>query len=166
MGVEIKTILMAPTNSIGIDKEASVELQEGLDVLLANFQIYYQNLRGLHWNIRGRNFFQLHVKFEELYNDAQLKVDEVAERILTLGGTPSHTYSSYVKMAKIEIGENIKDDEPAVQLVHSNLVSLIEIERPLIAKAAELGDEGTADMITGFMGEQEKTAWMFRSWLG
>ena len=64
------------------------------------------------------------------------------------------------------IGENIKEDEPAVKLVQENLLALIDIERPLIAKAAELGDDGTADLLTGFMAEQEKTAWMFRSWLG
>ncbi len=157
---------MTNTHPIGIEPKASEELREGLDLLLANLQIYYQNLRGLHWNIRGRNFFQLHAKFEELYNDTQLKIDEVAERILTLYGTPSHTFAAYLSQARLSIGENIKQDEPAVQLVQENLLGLIDIERPLIAKAAELGDDGTADLLTGFMAEQEKTAWMFRSWLG
>lgn len=157
---------MPSTNPIGIQQNASSEIQAGLDVLLANLHVYYQNLRGVHWNIRGRNFFQLHEKFEELYNDTQLKIDEVAERILTLGGTPSHTYSAYLANNKLEIGENVKDDEPSVRLIHGNLLSLIDIERPLIELASENGDEGTADMITGFMSEQEKTAWMFRSWLG
>jgi starvation-inducible DNA-binding protein len=90
----------------------------------------------------------------------------VAERILTLGGHPSHTFAAYLEKSEISVGENIKDDEPAVQLVLNDLLKLIEMERPLIDKAGELGDEGTADMLTGFMGEQEKTAWMFRSWLG
>jgi starvation-inducible DNA-binding protein len=62
--------------------------------------LYYQNLRGIHWNIKGRAFFDLHVKFEELYNDANMKVDEIAERILTLGETPLHTFDDYTNYGK------------------------------------------------------------------
>ena len=62
-------------NTLGLDTEKTKELAGQLNQLLANFQIYYQNLRGIHWNIRGKNFFDLHVKFEELYTDANLKVD-------------------------------------------------------------------------------------------
>ncbi len=83
-------------NSIGLSAEKSLALSNDLNELLANFQRYYQNLRGIHWNIRGKRFFDLHVKFEELYNDANIKVDEIAERILTLGGVPLHTYEDYI----------------------------------------------------------------------
>ena len=72
-------------NSIGLDTKQSRELGKELNILLANFQRYYMNLRGIHWNIKGKRFFDLHLKFEELYNDANIKVDEVAERVLTLG---------------------------------------------------------------------------------
>ena len=75
-------------NSLGLPKEQSEELVTELNGLLSNFQIYYQNLRALHWNIRGKRFFDLHLKFEELYNDSQIKIDLIAERVLTLGGTP------------------------------------------------------------------------------
>ena len=85
-------------NSIGLpSKEAQIVAAE-LNILLANFQMYYQNLRGLHWNIRGRRFFDLHIKFEELYNDLVIKVDEIAERILTLEATPLHTFTEYLKI--------------------------------------------------------------------
>jgi len=77
---------------------------------LSNFQGYYQNLRGIHWNIKGKRFFDLHVKFEELYTDANMKVDEIAERILTLGETPLHTFEDYMKEVKVPIGKNIKQD--------------------------------------------------------
>ena len=84
------------TNKLGLPaKETEIVITE-LNILLSNFQIYYQNLRGLHWNIRGRRFFDLHLKFEELYNDSQLKIDLIAERILTLGGIPLHTFEDYL----------------------------------------------------------------------
>ena len=66
---------------LGLDKAKSANLVFSLNGLLANFQIYYQNLRGLHWNIKGKNFFELHVKFEEFYTDSQVKIDDIAERI-------------------------------------------------------------------------------------
>ncbi|MDZ7682793.1 MAG: ferritin-like domain-containing protein [Fodinibius sp.] len=83
---------MSDLNNIGLDKAQSKELEEKLSELLANYSVFYQNTRGYHWNIQGDNFFELHVKFEELYTDLQIKIDEVAERILTLGYTPSHRY--------------------------------------------------------------------------
>ena len=75
-------------NIIGIDLEKATKLSRKLNGLLANYQLFYQNLRGLHWNIKGKEFFELHLKFEELYEDAVIKVDEIAERILTLEGDP------------------------------------------------------------------------------
>ena len=82
-----------------------------LNGLLANFQIYYQNLRGLHWNIKGKNFLELHVKFEEFYTDSQVKVDDVAERILTLQVKPLHTFTDYIKRVPVLVGKNISNDE-------------------------------------------------------
>jgi starvation-inducible DNA-binding protein len=76
---------MAQVNFIGLDVEKSKELADALSDLLANYSIFYQNTRGYHWNITGDKFFELHLKFEELYNDLFEKIDEVAERILTLG---------------------------------------------------------------------------------
>ena len=81
---------MKTTNRIGLDIDKSAELAALLNDLLANYSIFYQNTRGYHWNIRGNKFFELHVKFEELYNDLFVKIDDVAERILTLGHVPRH----------------------------------------------------------------------------
>ena len=88
-------------NLIGIDNEKALVLNNRLNELLADYQLFYQNLRGLHWNIKGREFFELHVKFEEYYDDAVLKVDEIAERILTLEGEPLHTFTDYLQISKI-----------------------------------------------------------------
>ncbi|MCH3881973.1 MULTISPECIES: Dps family protein [Tenacibaculum] len=154
------------SNIIGLDQEKSTKLVNELNLLLANFQVYYQNVRGLHWNIKGKNFFQLHVKFEEFYTDAQEKVDLIAERILTLQGTPLHTFSDYSKIASVSVGKNISNDNEAVQLVVTSIFELLKIERSILNLADEAEDEGTNSMMSDFIAEQEKTLWMMNAWLG
>ncbi len=153
-------------NSIGLDTNKTKELAEDLNILLANFQTYYQNLRGIHWNIKGRAFFDLHMKFEELYNDANVKVDEIAERILTLGATPLHTFEDYNLNSKVPIGKNISLDEKAVGLIVDSLTELLKLERDILNKSDDLNDEGTNSMMSDFITEQEKTVWMMKAWLG
>ena len=77
----IKTIGMTTLNSIGLDAAKSEKLANLLNDLLANYSTFYQNARGFHWNVKGEKFFELHLKFEELYNELFVKIDEVAERI-------------------------------------------------------------------------------------
>ena len=151
---------------LGLDKNKSELLVKELNVLLANFQIYYQNVRGLHWNIKGKNFFELHLKFEEFYTDAQEKVDLIAERILTLEGTPLHTFKDYESLASVPVGKNISNDEHAVKLIVNSLVELLKIERTILSLSDEAGDEGTNSMMSDFISEQEKTLWMMNAWLG
>jgi starvation-inducible DNA-binding protein len=152
-------------NSIGLSAEKSLDLSKDLNKLLANFQRYYQNLRGIHWNIKGKRFFDLHVKFEELYNDANIKVDEIAERILTLGGVPLHTFEDYIKNANVPVGKNITKDEDAIRLVVDSLTQLLLIERGILNTSDEADDEGTNSMMSDFITEQEKTVWMMKAWL-
>ncbi|ALJ05009.1 DNA starvation/stationary phase protection protein [Pseudalgibacter alginicilyticus] len=153
-------------NSLGLDTEKTKNLAKDLNSLLANFQIYYQNLRGIHWNIKGKRFFDLHVKFEELYTDANAKVDEIAERILTLGETPLHTFEDYSAKAEVPVGKNISEDEKAVQLIVDSLAKLLQIERQILDKSGDADDEGTNSMMSDFITEQEKTVWMMKAWLG
>lgn len=153
------------TNSIGLSIENSKDIIFDLNKLLSNFQVYYQNLRGIHWNIRGKRFFDLHVKFEELYNDAQIKIDLVAERVLTIGGTPFHRFEDYLENNELVIGHNISNDEKAVQLVIDSLTGLLKIERAILDKSAENDDEGTNAMMSDFIADQEKTVWMMSAWL-
>ncbi len=152
-------------NSIGLDIDKAKSLAKDLNGLLANFQVYYQNLRGIHWNIKGKRFFDLHVKFEELYNDTNIKVDEIAERILTLGATPLHTFNDYISEAKVPVGKNISVDESAVRLIVDSLTELLKIERDLLDKSDDANDEGTNSMMSDFITEQEKTVWMMKAWL-
>ncbi len=154
------------TMILGLNEKKINELAVDLNELLANFQIYYQNLRGLHWNIKGKSFFELHVKFEELYTDAQLKVDMIAERILTLEGVPLHTFTDYENLASVPVGKNISKDVEAVKLVVHSLNELIKIERTILDKSAAADDEGTNTLMSDFIAEQEKTIWMMKAWLG
>jgi len=156
---------MIALNSIGLDSNKAKDLASDLNALLANFQLYYQNLRGIHWNIKGRAFFDLHVKFEELYNDANIKVDEIAERVLTLGETPLHTFEDYSSLAKVPIGKNISEDQKAVELIVDSLTELLKIERDILNKSGDVNDEGTNAMMSDFISQQEKTVWMMKAWL-
>jgi len=153
------------TTIIGLDKKKTENLAKDLNGLLANFQVYYQNLRGLHWNIKGKSFFELHVKFEEFYTDSQEKIDLIAERILTLGGTPLHTFNDYTELAKVPVGKNVTNDVEAVQLVVTSLSELLKIERIILDASGEANDEGTNSMMSDFIAEQEKTIWMLNAWL-
>ncbi len=153
------------TTSIGLNKEKAKNLTIGLNSLLANFQVYYQSLRGLHWNIKGKSFFELHVKYEEFYTDSQIKIDLIAERIMTLGGTPLHTFGEYSELSKVAVGKNITTGVEGVQLVVNSLTELLLLERGILMESAEANDEGTNAMMSDFIAEQEKTMWMLNAWL-
>ena len=150
---------------LGLDVKKTENLVNNLNELLANFQVYYQNLRGLHWNIKGKSFFELHVKFEEFYTDSQEKIDMIAERILTLEGTPLHTFDEYSKLPKVAVGKNISKDVDSVKLVVNSLSELLKIERLILNESDDANDEGTNSMMSDFIAEQEKTIWMLNSWL-
>ena len=152
-------------NAIGLPATQSKEIAAHLNTLLANFQTYFQNLRGIHWNIRGRSFFDLHARFEELYNDANLKVDMIAERVLTLGETPVHTFEDYVSASRVPVGKDISRDEDAIRLIVDSLKELLLIERRILDASDEANDEGTNAMMSDFITEQEKTVWMMKAWL-
>jgi starvation-inducible DNA-binding protein len=154
------------TNRIGLNEKKSNKLADELNVLLANYQLYYQNLRGFHWNIKGPAFFELHLKFEELYDDAVLKIDEIAERILTLGATPLHTFTDYLKHSSIKEAANVSDGEGTVTTALSNLKTLLEIERNILELSNDAGDEGTNSLMSDYITQQEKTVWMLSAYLG
>lgn len=153
------------TTNIGLAKKTSKELAEKLNTLLAAYQVFYQNVRGFHWNIRGDKFFTLHVKFEELYTDSLTKIDEIAERILTLGFTPAHAFSDYIEHSLINEVTHESKDVACVQHVLSGLQILIEIEREVSSISDEVGDDGTNDLITTYIREQEKLVWMYNAFL-
>ncbi len=153
-------------NRIGLSKVETKELSEKLNVLLANYHLFYQNTRGFHWNITGEKFFELHLKFEEIYNDSLIKIDEIAERILTLGYTPLHTFSDYLAQSSIKEARNISEGKQAVQMVLDGYSTLLPLERELLELSAKAEDEGTNALMSDYIREQEKLVWMYTAFLG
>jgi starvation-inducible DNA-binding protein len=152
-------------NAIGLNAEKSKQLADELNDLLANYQLFYINTRGFHWNITGEKFFELHLKFEELYTDALLKVDEIAERIRTLECTPLHSFSAYLKQTTIKETTGITDGKKAGEGVVSGLQILLEKERTLLRLAEDTHDEGTSALMSDYIRQQEKLVWMFSAYL-
>ena len=152
---------MKNLNSIGLDTKKSAELADKLNVLLANYSIFYQNTRGYHWNIKGEKFFELHLKFEELYNDLFIKIDEVAERILTLGYAPKHNYSDYKNASKVAESNEVSDGIKAVKEIIESFKVIIMIQRELLNLSAAAGDEGTNALMSDYIRAQEKLVWMY-----
>ena len=153
-------------NYIGLDKNGSENLSVKLNELLASYQIHYQNLRGLHWNILGNNFFELHLKYEELYTRTQVIIDELAERILTLGKSPLHTFSDYLKHTRIKELQTTSEGSVGMEYLLNGQKTLLLLEREIMDLAAEINDEGTSSLMSDLIREKEKTSWMFKSWIG
>lgn len=162
---DVRKEVMNKTNAIGLDTTKSNQLATKLNELLANYSIFYQNTRGYHWNIKGEKFFELHLKFEELYNDLLLKIDEVAERILTLGQAPNHTYSDYRKTSIIVESKQVSDGLKAVEDILKSFKIIISIQRELLSMSADAGDEGTNALMSDYIRAQEKLVWMYSAFL-
>lgn len=156
---------MKTLDYIGLGESKVKGVVNSLENLLADFQIFYTNLRGFHWHIQGKSFFALHEKFEEMYDDTAEKVDELAERILMLNGTPANKFSDYLKIARIKEVTNVKCEKEAAQNILDTYKVLIGQERALVALASEAGDESTVAFIGDYIREQEKTVWMFVAFL-
>ena len=135
-----------------------------LNDLLSTYQVHYQNLRSLHWNILGANFFELHAKYEQLYNRVQMIIDDLAERILTLGGLPLSKLKDYLKSSLIEENELIRDGEKGINYVLSAQKEILIVERELLKLSAELDDEGTNAFLSDLIKEKEKVNWMLSAW--
>lgn len=151
---------------IGLPEEAAIEIAQGLNEVLANMQVQYQNARASHWNIKGPQFFDLHPKFETLYNDLQLQIDEVAERILTLGIAPLHTFQDYMRYSEIEVLNKVSNAAACVQgLLAGYEIILIKL-RAVLALSGEAGDEGSSSLMSDLVSNYEKEIWMLKAYLG
>ncbi|MFL9627984.1 DNA starvation/stationary phase protection protein [Aeromonas jandaei] len=150
---------------IGLDTAQSQALAAELNKLLASYQILYMNVRGFHWNIRGNQFFELHLKFEEIYNDLLLKVDALAERILTLDSVPLHSFSDYIKVSAIPEQKGLHDGRACVESLLGSFRELLVAQRRILAQAADAGDEGTSSILSDYVQQQEKLVWMLRAYL-
>lgn len=156
----------ASLNQICLETKDASEVIGALNKLISTYHIFYLNVRGYHWNVRGEHFFSLHVKFEELYTQLQLQIDEIAERILTLGGTPLHAYSDFTQHANLSEDKNVSNGTQCVKGVVSGLQTIITDQRGLAELAEKNEDQGTADLMAAYVQEQEKLIWMYNAFLG
>lgn len=151
---------MKTTEITGLNTQRTVEVVNALQQLLADFQVHYTNLRHLHWFVKGHSFFIMHEKYEELYDDAAEKIDEVAERILQLDGAPESRFSVYLQTAQVSELSGVACGREAIGYVLDTLRILIADERQVLQKAAETGDEVTVALMSDYLKAQEKTTWM------
>ncbi|MDD4819852.1 MAG: DNA starvation/stationary phase protection protein [Flavobacteriales bacterium] len=152
-------------NKIGLDAEKCKRIVAQLNRLLADYQIHYQNLRGFHWNIRGNGFFTLHPLFEQYYNEAAERVDQIAERIITLGGTPSHTFQDYLDNTSLLVYQNVSDASRIATDILADIGRLIKSQRDIILLSSDADDEVTVDIMIGYNTSDEKKIWMLGAFL-
>lgn len=149
---------------LNLDENKTKDTVKQLNILLADYHLYYQKLRNFHWNVEGKNFFDLHEKFEEMYDDAKIKIDEIAERILTLRMNPVSNFSKYLKLTNlVESNSNLGDYQMVETLLedHGKIISQM---RKVVKTADEGGDEGTIDLVGAYIRELEKSSWMLEVW--
>ena len=150
---------MKTLDYIKLDSVAAAKVVDSLQQLLADYQVFYANLRGFHWNIKGHGFFVLHSKFEELYDNAAEKADELAERILMLGGVPKNKFSDYLKVSNVQEVEGVSCGDEALKNILETYSYFIAEERKLLAIASQAGDEATVALMSDYLKEQEKMVW-------
>jgi len=147
-----------------LNAETAKNVVNSLQQLLADYQVYYTNLRGFHWNVKGKDFFVMHAQFENMYINAAEKVDEIAERILMLDGIPSHNFSEYLKTSKVKESGYVSNGDEGVKQVMETISYFAESERAILKLASEAGDEATVAMMSDYIKEQEKLLWMLVSY--
>lgn len=148
-------------NHLGLENAAMKALSDSLNQLLSDYHIFYQNVRGFHWNVTGSDFFDLHVKFEELYKQLNSNIDELAERIVTIGHIPLHAYSDFLEEATQSEIKNVQDGKQCVTHICSGLGMLVALQRKIASQSDEAADIVTTDLLVRFTGDLEKRMWMF-----
>ena len=156
---------MKTLDFLGLDNAKVQPVVQALNQLLADYQVFYANLRGFHWNVRGKGFFTLHEAYEKLYNTVAEQVDEVAERILQLGERPENRYSEYLKVSNLKEDGFEREGRHALDRVLDTLKTLIAQERAIIELANEANDDVTAALMGDYLKGQEKLVWMLLSFL-
>lgn len=148
---------------LGFDRSEARRITDALNEVLANYSMHYQKLRNFHWNVVGADFFDVHEKFEDQYNEAKENIDEVAERIRIYGETPFSNMSDYLKHSTIKESPT---DMKAMEMVKEILKDyriLLEYLTEAVEVALDTGDSGTEDMCKGFIKDIEVHHWMMSS---
>ena len=151
--------------NIGISENHRQAIAHGVSELLADTYTLYLKTHNFHWNVVGPKFHDLHLMFEQQYLELATAVDDVAERIRTLGFPAPGTYSQYLQLASIEETVGVPDANMMVSILTSDNETVVRTARRILPLAQDAGDESTASLIADRMVIHEKTAWMLRSLL-
>jgi starvation-inducible DNA-binding protein len=138
---------------------------DSLNTLLADTTVFYQKLRHYHWNVQGQDFFELHLKFEEVYNKWVVFIDEIAERVIALDTVPLHTLSGMLKHARLKEDEELPEAREMVNRTIVDLVALRESIDETISKAEDSGDRTTVNILDEIRDGLEADRWMLKTWL-
>ncbi|KWX73137.1 Dps family protein [Paenibacillus jilunlii] len=148
------------------NKVNTTSLEQVLNREVANLNVLYVKIHNYHWYVKGEQFFSLHVKFEELYDDVTLKMDEVAERLLSIKGSPAATMKEYLELATIQEATGKEDTRGMVQTLIEDFATVAEELTEGIELAEQASDQPTADLFIKIRSDLEKNQWMLRSFLG
>lgn len=141
-------------------------LEKQLNLQIANWTLLYTKLHNFHWYVKGPNFFTLHEKFEELYNEAAGYIDELAERLLAIGGKPVATLRGSLELATLSEAKGGETPEAMVSAIVSDFAVVSDELKQGMQAAEEAGDEATSDLLLGILSALEKHSWMLNAYLG
>jgi starvation-inducible DNA-binding protein len=146
--------------------EMDNQLSNVLNKQIANWSVLFIKLHNYHWYVKGNHFFTLHTKFEEFYNEASLHIDELAERLLAIGGEPVATMKDCLQMASVQEANGNETAEEMVQSISSDFSMLVGELKEGMSIADQENDEITGDMLLAIHSSLEKHVWMLKAFLG
>ncbi|KML13629.1 general stress protein [Bacillus safensis] len=133
---------------------------------VADWTVLYVKLHNYHWYVKGKDFFTLHEKFEELYTETATYIDDLAERMLALNGQPVATMKECLEISSIQEAEGKESAEQMVKNLYDDFSNIAEELKQGMELAAEVGDETTGDMLLAIHQSIEKHNWMLKAYLG
>jgi len=145
---------------------ADKTIQTVLNKQVSNWSVLYVKLHNYHWYVKGQQFFTLHVKFQELYEEAALHVDEIAERLLALDGKPEATMKRYLETSSVKEATGEETAEQMVDSIIADFTTVIDELKDGMEKAEKQGDDTTADMLLAIHKSLEKHVWMLKAFNG
>ncbi len=153
------------SHNLGFANKDRAELTKEMNLLIASYHVHYQKLRNFHWNVEGGDFFDLHEKFEELYNFSKVNIDDLAERVRVFGEKPMSRLDEYLKFSKISEPEDGLGPREMVDQVLSDFEILLTQMITVLDLANECGDVSTINLLNNVVSQTEKYYWMFNAWM-
>ena len=144
----------------------SKDLIKEMNIQVSTWSVMYTKLHNYHWYVKGHQFFTLHAKFEELYNEATAHMDEIAERVLTLGGDPVATLKEHLQQSVVKEATGSEKADEMVEKIATDFGEIMTSLKKGMELAADIGDDMTEDILNAIYQSIEKHQWMLNAFLG